>query len=175
MAPAGRRVARRGAALAAAVACAVIAVQGQAPDDIRSRIERRLSLFRGTMGVSAVNLATGERIDVNAALRFPTASLIKVAVLVEVAHQIADGRLARDTPVTLQAVTRSATSRWCSTSSTTACATVGDLMALMIAFSDNTAKTCYRQGRHRERQRPHGQLRAEGAAPVPSDLPRRTR
>lgn len=71
MAPAGRRVARRGAALAAAVACAVIAVQGQAPDDIRSRIERRLSLFRGTMGVSAVNLATGERIDVMRPSGFP--------------------------------------------------------------------------------------------------------
>ncbi|MBL8143387.1 MAG: serine hydrolase [Acidobacteria bacterium] len=140
MAPAGRRVARRGAALAAAVACAVIAVQGQAPDDIRSRIERRLSLFRGTMGVSAVNLATGERIDVNAALRFPTASLIKVAVLVEVAHQIADGRLARDTPVTLQASDKVGDEPVVLNQLHDGLVlTVGDLMALMIAFSDNTA------------------------------------
>jgi beta-lactamase class A len=36
------------------------------------------------MGISATNLSTGETVAVNGDVRFPTASLIKVAVMVEV-------------------------------------------------------------------------------------------
>ena len=139
MRPAGAP-ARGRAVLAAMIALAMMTVQAQAPDDIRSRIQQRLALFRGTMGVSAVDLATGERIDVNAATRFPTASLIKTAVLVEVAHQVAAGRFTRDTPVTLQATDKVGDEPVVLNQLHDGLVlTVGDLMALMIAFSDNTA------------------------------------
>jgi beta-lactamase class A len=65
------------------------------------RVREQVSRFAGTMGVVAKNLDTGERIAINEDVRFPTASLIKVAVMVEAFHAIADGRLRRDQTVTL--------------------------------------------------------------------------
>lgn len=92
------------------------------------------------MGIAAKNLGTGEEISVNGDMRFPTASLIKVAVMVETYHQIGEGRLARDSvrplaesdkvgdePVVLNQLHAGLP------------LTVSDLLALMIAFSDNTA------------------------------------
>jgi beta-lactamase class A len=55
----------------------------QMTDQIRSTVEA----FRGTMGVAAKNLGTGEEVLVNADLRFPTASTIKTAVMVEAYHR----------------------------------------------------------------------------------------
>jgi beta-lactamase class A len=68
----------------------------------RSSLERRVrdevSRFAGTMGVVARNLDTGERIAVNENVRFPTASLIKVAVMVETFHRIANAASAATRP-----------------------------------------------------------------------------
>lgn len=115
-----------------------------APAPRRESLERqvaaRVRRFQGTMGVAAKNLVTGEEISVNGDQRFPTASLIKVAVMVETYHQIAEGKLARDTvrplaeadkvgdePVVLNQLHAGLP------------LTVADLLALTIAFSDNTA------------------------------------
>ncbi len=62
---------------------------------LQSRIAEAVHAFRGDMGVAVVNLDTGEAVAVNGDQRFPTASLIKVAVMVEVYHQIAEGKLRR--------------------------------------------------------------------------------
>jgi beta-lactamase class A len=109
-------------------------------EPLEARIAERVRRFEGTIGVAAKNLETGEEISVHGDLRFPTASLIKVAVMVEVHHQIAEGKLARDTvrplaesdkvgdePVVLNQLHAGLP------------LTVSDLLALMIAFSDNTA------------------------------------
>ncbi|MFN2386117.1 MAG: serine hydrolase [Thermoanaerobaculia bacterium] len=109
-------------------------------ESLESRIAARVRRFEGTMGVAAKNLDTGEEISVNGDARFPTASLIKVAVMVEVHHKIAEGKFARDTvrplaesdkagdePVVLNQLHAGLP------------LTVADLLALMIAFSDNTA------------------------------------
>ncbi len=58
--------------------------------------------FRGQMGVAAIDLGTGETIAVGADARFPTASTIKTAVMIEAWQQAADGRLAMDTALTLR-------------------------------------------------------------------------
>jgi beta-lactamase class A len=68
---------------------------------IHARLEARITGFGGTLGVAALDLKTGEQIAINADARFPTASLIKVPVMVEVYHQIAAGTLRRDTSVTV--------------------------------------------------------------------------
>ena len=52
--------------------------------------------------MAAVNLGTGETIAVNADTRFPTASTIKTAVMVEAWQQIADGQLTLETVLPLQ-------------------------------------------------------------------------
>ena len=67
-----------------------------------AQIAAKVEAFHGEMGVYAKNLDTGEMIAVNADQRFPTASLIKLAVMAEVFHQIAEGEFAKTTPITLR-------------------------------------------------------------------------
>ena len=92
------------------------------------------------MGIAATNLSTGETIAVNADVRFPTASLIKVAVMVEVYHQIAEGNLRRDTAVTLHDADKAGDETVpLNMLHDGVSLTVADLLNLMIAYSDNTA------------------------------------
>jgi len=106
-----------------------------APD----RIAERLRSFKGTMGVAAKSLDTGEEILANAEARFPTASTIKTAVMVEVFHQIAEGRFRRDTPLTLTEGVKVGGSGVLGRLHAGIPLTVADLVSLMITVSDNTA------------------------------------
>jgi beta-lactamase class A len=107
---------------------------------IHARLEARITGFGGTLGVAALDLKTGEQIAINADARFPTASLIKVPVMVEVYHQIAASTLRRDTSVTVterdkvgdESVVLNQLHGGLVVS-------VADLLALMTAYSDNTA------------------------------------
>ena len=122
-----------------AILSLALALAAPAPAAIEARIAERLRAFPGVMGVAVTHLGTGETIAVNADMRFPTASAIKTAILVEAYQQIADGKLRKDQLVTLpedvkvggSGVLHSmrAGSQW----------SVGDLLYLMIALSDNTA------------------------------------
>src|SRR5688572_14592865 len=107
---------------------------------IAARIERIVREFPGTLGVAVKNLDTGESFAVNGEMRFPTASLIKVAVMVEVYHRIAEGKLARDTLVTLSAGDKAGDETVpLNMLHAGVRLTVADLANLMIAYSDNTA------------------------------------
>jgi beta-lactamase class A len=107
---------------------------------LHERIETRLRTFGGTLGVAALDLKTGEQVAVNADARYPTASLIKTPVMAEVYHQIAAGTLRRDTSVTVndrdkvgdESVVLNQLHGGLVVS-------VADLLALMTAYSDNTA------------------------------------
>jgi beta-lactamase class A len=92
------------------------------------------------MGISATNLSTGETDAVNGDFRFPTASLIKVAVMVEVYHQIAERKIRRDTAVTLHDADKAGDETVpLNMLHDGVQLTVADLLYLMIAYSDNTA------------------------------------
>ena len=92
------------------------------------------------MGVAVANLDTGESVAVNGDMRFPTASLIKVAVMVEVYHQIAEGKLRRDTSVTLTDADKAGDETVpLNVMHAGSVLTVADLLRFMIAWSDNTA------------------------------------
>ena len=95
--------------------------------------------LRGTMGVAARNLATGEAVFVNADTPFPTASVIKVGVMVEVFHQIAEGRLKRADTITLEDAAKVGGSGVLQRMHGGLALTVGDLLDLMMTVSDNTA------------------------------------
>ena len=69
---------------------------------IQDRLAKRIAAFHGEMGVAVKNLDTGETFAVAGGKRFPTASLIKVAVMAEAFHQMAEGRLRADTRITLR-------------------------------------------------------------------------
>src|ERR1700693_3879961 len=71
------------------------------PPPLQERLEEAVRAFPGILGISARSLDTGEFFAVNGDLNCPTASLIKVAVMVEAYHQIAAGKFRAETAVTL--------------------------------------------------------------------------
>jgi beta-lactamase class A len=106
---------------------------------LEARIAAELSGADAVFGVAAVHLGTGEGVFVNADERFPTASTIKVAVMVEAFHQIAEGRLRHDTPITMRAEDRVGGSGVLHGMHPGLALTVDDALHLMMAVSDNTA------------------------------------
>jgi len=113
---------------------------GPGAEPIARRVEAIVRDFPGTLGIVARDLGTGETVAVNGDVRFPTASLIKVAVMVEAYHQIAEGKIRRDTIVTLHDSDKAGDETVpLNMLHDGAQLTVGDLLNLMIAYSDNTA------------------------------------
>jgi beta-lactamase class A len=106
---------------------------------LQSQVEEAVRSLRGTMGVAAKNLATGETVSVDADTPFPTASVIKVAVMVEVFHQIAEKRLRREDTVTLEDAAKVDGSGVLQRLHGGLALTIGDLLDLMMTVSDNTA------------------------------------
>ncbi len=124
---------------AAAILTALLGLAAP-PASTSERVAAKVRAFHGEMGVYAKNLGTGEIIAVDADRRFPTASLIKVAVMAEVFHQIAEGRLRGDTTVTLKAFDRAGDETVpLNMLHPGVVLTVDDLLHLMTAYSDNTA------------------------------------
>ena len=112
------------------------------PDRLEAEIQAIVRTFRGVLGVAAIDLsgaAPREIAAVNAGLRFPTASTIKTAVMLEAYHQSAEGRLTFDTPLTLHASDVVAGSGVLRDLHDGLTLTVGDAVQLMIGLSDNTA------------------------------------
>jgi beta-lactamase class A len=126
-------------ALVVVLAAAAVVEAAPAPSPLEARLQEALRGFRGTMGVAAKNLATGETAMVDADRAFPTASTIKVAVMVEVFHQIAEGHLRHDTVVVLRDEDKVGGSGVLQGLHAGLAPTVDDLLHLMMALSDNTA------------------------------------
>ena len=103
------------------------------------QLDQLRQAFEGEIGVYAVNLATREEIAVNADVRFPTASTIKTAVMLEVYHQAAEGKLSLGDAVTLADGDKVGGSGILSGLSSGTSLKIRDLVYLMIVLSDNTA------------------------------------
>ena len=121
------------------LALAMLASPPPTPSAVEARIAERLRAFHGVLGVAAVHLGTGETIALNADTRFPTASGIKTAVMVEAFHQIADGRLGKDRLLPLVESEKVGGSGVLHSLRAGTRFPVSDLLFLMIALSDNTA------------------------------------
>jgi beta-lactamase class A len=127
--------------LCAALAMGIAAQRGdmtKKKSDMES-IEKAIAGFDGLVGVAARNLATGEEILLNADLRFPTASTIKTAVMLEAFHQAGEGVLPMDTRLTLRDADKVGGSGVLNGLSDGLSLEVRDLVHLMIVLSDNTA------------------------------------
>jgi beta-lactamase class A len=109
----------------------------------KSRIEDQLTSivrdFRGVMGIAAIDLESGRTIAVNGETRFPTASTIKTAVMLEAHHQAAEGRQALDATYTLDENAKVGGSGVLNGMRAGLTLTGADLVHLMIVLSDNTA------------------------------------
>lgn len=127
---------------AAAVDAEVQAAAVQARADtatLRRSLERIVREHAGIAGVSVRDLRTGVGVSVRGNETFPSASLIKVAVLVALLDEVAEGRMALEERSTLVARDRVGGSGVLGFMSSGTTLTLEDLARLMITISDNTA------------------------------------
>ncbi len=95
--------------------------------------------FHGILGYDIENLDTGERWSYRGDETFPTASLIKVAVLVQLFDLVDHGKISLSDPLTLLDVDKEPGSGVLQFMHNGMMPTVGDAAKLMIILSDNTA------------------------------------
>lgn len=93
----------------------------------------------GVVGYTVHNIDTGERMELRGDETFPTASLIKVPILVTVYDLVDKGQLALDDPITLLAIDKVPGSGLLQFMHDRSIVTVHDAAWLMITISDNTA------------------------------------
>lgn len=121
-------------ALAASVGAAQTTLRS-----LRPELEARIASHRGTVAVSVVDLQTGESLAIRGDDPFPSASIIKLPVLVELFQQVEAGRLRLDDPIMLIDADKVPGSGILQYLSAPHRLTLGDAALLMIILSDNTA------------------------------------
>lgn len=131
------------ATLAAPFLGALLLAQNAAGPPAEASMEQRIAGmvadFRGVMGIAAIDLSSGATIAVNGDTRFPTASTIKTAVMLEAHHQAAEGRLRLDATFALRDADKVGGSGVLNGLTPGLILTTADLIHLMIVLSDNTA------------------------------------
>jgi len=126
--------------IASALLFAAAAPAPESAATLTKQIEEKMKAFHGEIGLFAKDLDTGAMVSVNADQRFPTASLIKVAVMAEVFRQIEAGKLQHGTTVTLKESDKAGDETIpLNMLHPGVVLTVDDLLRFMIAYSDNTA------------------------------------
>jgi beta-lactamase class A len=106
---------------------------------LRQALERIVHEHRGITGVSVRNLATGESLSLRGGEKYPSASLIKVGILVALLDEVAAGRVSLAERSTMIARDRVGGSGILKHMESGTSPTLGDLAWLMITLSDNTA------------------------------------
>ncbi len=88
------------------LAGAVFAAQDQAPapklDRLKHQIERVVRNTDGVVGVAIKQVETGQGLAINGDVPFPMASTFKVPVLVELLHQVKEGRFRLEDEIEVQ-------------------------------------------------------------------------
>jgi beta-lactamase class A len=106
---------------------------------LRPQLDRLRARFGGTLGLAARHLETGEQLALNADRVFPTASVIKLAVLAELYRQAEEGTLRLDRRIALTAKDAARGSGVLRDLAPGLRPTLRDLAVLMIIVSDNVA------------------------------------
>ncbi len=111
---------------------------------LRSQLETKVneiaSSVDGVVGVTLLDLETGDRLSVRGDMVFTQASAIKLPLLVELMRQVEDGKYGLDDSVTLEAkdvVPGSGVLQQLTPGKVTL--TLRDVITLMVTVSDNTA------------------------------------
>ena len=137
-----------GAGPAAPAAPAATARGAAAPAAVRTRadtaalhrtLDSLAEAHRGVVGYTVHNLDTGERLERRGDEPFPTASLIKVPILVALHDRVAKGELALTDPIRVARVDKVPGAGQLQFFHDNHEITVGDAARLMITISDNTA------------------------------------
>jgi beta-lactamase class A len=106
---------------------------------LRRTLEELMRGYSGVAGVSVLNLANGERVSIRGGETYPSASLIKLAVLVTLLDQVNRGAISLDERISMLARDRVGGSGVLQYLQSGLQPTVGDAAWLMITVSDNTA------------------------------------
>ena len=106
---------------------------------LESDISRIIDNSGAEMGLSALHLESGQRIDVDAGRVFPLCSVLKIPVLVEAFRQIEEGLFTLDDRWQLTTAEKNLPSGVLVFFDDGLAPTVRDLLILMIIISDNTA------------------------------------
>lgn len=122
-------------------ASAQTALQSLLENKLASRIGEYDSTLNGVIGVAAIDLTTGRLFDYNGQAVFPTASSIKIPILVGMFHAMRRGEFRLTDSVTLNPADAAGGSGLLqkSLAGGPVRLTVLDLIAAMIEHSDNTA------------------------------------
>lgn len=111
-----------------------------ADEKLEARLRPHIESHKGLVAIAVKHLKTGESFAHRADEPMPTASLIKLPVMVEVYQQAHDGKLKLTDPITLKQTDKVPGSGILTTHfSEGATFPLVDAVRLMIAFSDNTA------------------------------------
>lgn len=130
---------RLGCCLAALLFCTFSAPAAD-PGSLEDRIAPIAREHKGKIAVAVKGLCTGEEYYLNANEPMPTASLIKLAVMVEAYRQAEEGRVSLDKTLTLKKDDRVPGSGILTNHfSDGATFPLRDAIRMMIVFSDNTA------------------------------------
>lgn len=109
-------------------------------DRLETRLRPLIDAHKGEVAIAVKHLKTSESFTHRADEPMPTASLIKLPIMVEVYQQAHDGKLKLTDPITLKSADKVPGSGILTTHfSEGATFPLVDAVRLMIAFSDNTA------------------------------------
>ncbi len=107
--------------------------------DLRADLERLAAGVAGVIGIGVKTSWDGQAIFINPDRPFPTASVFKVPVLIELLVQAEEGRVRLDERVTVTDAMKSPGSGVLKELSSQPALSLADLAMLMIIISDNTA------------------------------------
>src|SRR5256714_7343426 len=106
---------------------------------LRKKLDSIADAHHGIVGYSVIDLESGDRISRIGAAPFPTASLIKVAILVTLYDLVAKGQISLDDPLTVLKIDQVPGSGVIQFLHNGTVLTVHDAAWLMSTISDNTA------------------------------------
>lgn len=113
-----------------------------APTDtarLRHTLDSIAAAHHGVVGYSIIDIETGARLSLRGDQKFPTASLIKVPILVTVHDLVRRGMLSLDDPISMLRIDQVPGSGILQYLHNGLLLTVNDAATLMITISDNTA------------------------------------
>lgn len=106
---------------------------------LQQRLQGMAAVYPGQVGLYAHDFSTGATVSIHPDTPVPTASVIKVALLLETMHQIKDGKLSLDTPLVLTKHNQVPGSGILKLMTPGLQLTLHDALTLMMTLSDNTA------------------------------------
>jgi beta-lactamase class A len=108
-------------------------------DKLQRKIEEILAGYTGRWGIVIVNQSTGAKWELNPAMTFPAASMIKVPIMYELMRQAAAGKLSLDESLIVTNAVRVGGAGILKELRPDISMTIRELVTLMIILSDNTA------------------------------------